>query len=159
MLSLKGHSLPVLCLVSFLGFLWFLHRKPGMMMLEYPLEVAVFAENRQQICCFSLLPCFTGLYACLLPFCHCSHSFFFSFQCSSTELVLEQKTPFQIHSRVAMRNLPTLILFPVSVKWQRKLYAIRVERTTHIEYFDFPLNFQKFSLQSFYMCEFFLDWF
>lgn len=88
------------------------------MLLEYPLEVAVFAENRQHICCCSLLSCFTGLYACLLPFCQCSLSFSFFLQFSSTELVLEQKTPFQIHSRVAVRNLPTLILFPISVKWQ-----------------------------------------
>lgn len=74
-----------------------------MIRLEYSLEVAVLHTH-----CFSLLSCCTGPHACLPPFCQCSLGFSFSFQLSSTELVLEQKTPFQIHSTVAMRNFPTL---------------------------------------------------
>lgn len=74
-----------------------------MIMLEYSLEVAEL-----HTCCFSLPSCFKGLYALPHSILSVLTGFFLYFPPLFYRFVLEQKTPFQIHSRVAMRNFPTL---------------------------------------------------
>lgn len=77
-----------------------------MIMLEYSLEVAEL-----HTCCFSLPSCFKGLYAMPPSILSVLIGVFLYFPPLFYRFVLEQKTPFQIHSRVAMKNFPTDFFF------------------------------------------------
>lgn len=122
-------------------------------MLEYSLEVAVFAENRQ----------YPISQDCMTAFFHfvSAHTVFPSLSNSLLQNLCWSK---RLHSR----SIPELLRETHSDSFSylskmavRELYAISVEIPIRIFYFPLiffsTLNFQKCILQSFYFCAFFLD--